>query len=242
MKKESEIQKSIPREILEWVLCIVVAFVLAIIIKYFIFTPTLVKQTSMYPTIFDGDRVWVNRLARTFHSTYERGDIVTLEEPNGGQLSKQQIEDGEVRAQYVEHTGLQWFTYNMLEWGKTSFIKRVIGLPGDHVFIEDGKVYINDELLDESDYLPDWTETPHFYGRNGIKNDFVVPEGYIFAMGDNRGGSMDCRLFGCVPIEKIEGKVVGRIWPLDRFGGIEKSTMTEEEFNKNLKEMNRTEI
>jgi len=52
--------------------------------------------------------------------------------------------------------------------------------------------------------------------------DFVVPEGYIFAIGDNRTQSKDCREFGCIPIEKIEGKVWIRFWPFDVFGKVDK--------------------
>ena len=51
-------------------------------------------------------------------------------------------------------------------------------------------------------------------------SDFVVPEGCIFAMGDNRTRSTDCRAFGCIPLEKIEGKVVLRFWPFDVFGTV----------------------
>ncbi len=235
MSKEPEIKKSIPREILEWIVCILVAFGLAVIIKYFIFTPTLVLQTSMYPTIFSGDRVFVNRLTRTFNIPVERGDIITLERPECETLDPEQIAKGEVKAQYGEHSGLDWVTYNMLEWGKVSYIKRVIGLSGDHILIDDeGSVFVNDEKIDETGYLPDGTITPHAYGEGGIKNDFIVPAGYVFAMGDNRGGSLDCRRFGCVPIDKIEGKVLFRLWPLSRFGAITKSTMTYEEVKKVL--------
>ena len=91
MSEKPEIKKSVPREILEWIVCIAVAFVLAVIIKYFIFTPTLVLQTSMYPTIYSGDRVFVNRLTRTFKLPLERGDIVTLERPSVDILDPEQI-------------------------------------------------------------------------------------------------------------------------------------------------------
>ena len=243
MSHKEAVKKSIPREILEWIVCIVVAFILAVLIKYFIFTPTLVKQPSMFPTIFDGDRVFVNRLVRTFHIPLERGDIITFEKPSTEILDPEQIEKGEVKASYAEYEGFKWFTYNMLEWDKISYIKRIIGISGDHIYISDeGEVYVNDEKIDESNYLPDWTNTPHYYGRGGISNDFIVPEGYVFAMGDNREGSQDCRRFGCIPVEKIEGKVLFRLWPLDRFGSITKSTLTYEEAKKELDKMHRLEL
>ena len=235
-KKEESIQKSIAREIMEWILCIVIAISLALFIKYFLFTPTLVMQNSMYPTIFNGDRVWVNRLARTFKWELHRGDIITLEAPS-------HIVEGQNIAYYPEHKGIDGFVYYVVEWGKTSYIKRIVGLPGDKIKILDGVVYINDEVLDESDYLPEGTPTiidPNVYAH--VEDEFIVPEGYVFAMGDNRSFSTDCRVLGCIPIEKVEGRVVGRIWPLDRFGAIEKSDITFEEVEKHNREVREGKI
>ena len=232
-KSEPE-KKSAIREIMEWILCLVVAFTLAITIKYFLFTPTLVKQSSMYPTIFDGERVFVNRLVRTFKLELNRGDIVTLEAP-------MYLEgNGQVIAHYDEHTGLDWLVYNVMEFGKISYIKRIIGLPGDTVKLENGEVYINGELLDESDYLIDGVETyiSNGYYDSQMPSEFVVPEGYVFAMGDNRSHSRDCRELGCIPLEKIEGRVVGRIWPLNKFGSITKSDMTIDEVKEYNKKAN----
>ena len=109
------------------------------------------------------------------------------------------------------------FSYNVLEIGKTSYIKRVIGLPGDHVQIKNGKVYINEEELEE-DYLQPGIITDD---AEGIFYDIIVPENTVFAMGDNRNSSVDCRGFGCIPLEKIEGKVLIRFWPLNEFGKVE---------------------
>ena len=80
-----------------------------------------------------------------------------------------------------------------------------------------GKVYINGEELQE-DYLQDGVTTDSL---EGPLTDIVVPEGYVFLMGDNRSQSTDCRRFGCIPIEKIESKVWIRFWPLNLFGKIE---------------------
>ncbi len=202
-------EKSVPREILSWIICIVSAFVIALLIKYFIFTPTLVKQGSMTPTILDGERVLINRLVRTFNMEIKRGDIVTLEKP-ASEADETQI------AKYDTIRGLKnKFVYYVLELTKTSYIKRVIGLPGEHIYIANGNVYINDEKLEES-YLEEDLETP----RRGAFYDLVVPEGCVFVMGDNRMGSLDSREFGCVPLDKIEGRVSIRIWPLNKIGKV----------------------
>ena len=108
------------------------------------------------------------------------------------------------------------FTYYVLEINKMSYIKRVIALPGEHVTISDGKIYINGEELKE-DYLQENVITE---AKNPYLTDFIVPEGYIFAVGDNRMYSSDCRVFGCIPIEKIESKVWIRFWPLNLFGPV----------------------
>ena len=212
-------KKSLLREIIDWILCIVAAFVVAIIIKYFIFTPTLVQQRSMTPTVLDGERVLINRIVRTFHMPINRGDIITFESPirnldgSGYAVS----EDG--KAQYGERSGLTDFIlYDLLELKKVSYIKRVIAMSGDHLELtEDGEVYINGEKLEEP-YLPKGLQTP----ITGEFYDVIVPEGYIFVMGDNRRGSSDSREFGCIPLDKVEGRVTYRIWPLTRLGKIDK--------------------
>lgn len=199
------------KEILEWALCIVIAVTLAIIIRYFVGTPTEVRQTSMLPTLREGQRLILNKLPKTFGSVPERGDIITFERPSNTTATM-------VKASYNnEPTNIfSAFTYYVLELGKESFIKRVVGLPGEKVKLQDGKVYIDDKLLDEP-YLAEGVET---YAKNDILTEFTVPEGHIFAIGDNRTGSTDCRDFGCIPLDKVEGIVWIRIWPLDLFGEI----------------------
>ena len=108
-----------------------------------------------------------------------------------------------------------------MEIGKRSYIKRVIALPGEHVEIKDGSVYIDGEELDEP-YLQDGIVTDLYVNTNGVGfDDFVVPENCAFAMGDNRNHSTDCRAFGCIPLEKIESTVAIRIWPLNKWGHVD---------------------
>lgn len=199
------------KETVEWIVCFIIAYAIYLVINYFIGTIAGVKQSSMYPTCHEGDRVVIGRRI-LYNKTLKRGDIVIVESPTVTENNTNTI------ATYDEKTGFAKFAYSVIGIGKMSYIKRVIGLPGEHLFIsEDGYVYINGEKLDES-YLPEGTITP----RLGAVYDVQIPEGYVFCIGDNRAGSMDCRMFGAVPMNKVEGKVIGRIWPLNKLGNIDK--------------------
>ena len=209
------------KEILEWVYCIIIALVLAMLFRYFIGTPTIVKQKSMYPTLIQDERLWLNRWGRTTKTLPERGDIITFEEPAKIKYTASEIDESNPVAQYNDRTGFDWFIHNFLEIGKKSYIKRVIALPGEHVEIKDGSVYIDGEELDEP-YLQDGIVTDLYVNTNGVGfDDFVVPENCVFAMGDNRNHSTDCRAFGCIPLEKIESTVAIRIWPLNKWGHVD---------------------
>lgn len=207
------------KNILEWVYCIIIAVVLALLFRYFIGTPTIVKQVSMYPTLEQNQRLWLNRWGRTTGTLPKRGEIITFEEPSKITYSESEIDLSNPVAKYENRTGWDWFVNNFLEMGsKRSYIKRVIALPGEHVKIENGKVYINGKELEES-YLQSGVVTDVI----GVGfSDFTVPQNCIFAMGDNRNHSTDCRSFGCIPLEKIESTVAFRIWPLNMFGAIDK--------------------
>ena len=212
-------EKSKIKNILEWINCIIIAIILALLFRYYIGTPTIVRMSSMYPTLIENQRLLLNRWTRTTKKIPSRGDIITFEKPSKTNYNAEEIDKANPIAKYEnEHTGL-WskFIYYVLEIGKDSYIKRVIALPGEHVVIKDGKVYINNEELQEN-YLQENVKTE--IRREIGFNDFVVPEYCVFAMGDNRDGSMDCRDFGCIPIEKIESKVWIRITPFDKFGKI----------------------
>lgn len=82
-------------------------------------------------------------------------------------------------------------------------IKRVIGLPGDHVVVKDSRVFINGQPLDE----PYIAQAPLYYG------DWVVTEGHLFVLGDNRNNSNDSKDWGMLPRENVVGKAVLIYWP-----------------------------
>lgn len=203
------------KDIIEWIICIVIAFVLALSIRYFFGTPTIVQQPSMFPTLKPNQRLILNRWARTIKEMPSRGDIITFEAPTSDSYT---YDANDVRAKYSNNPTSAWgkFVYYVLESNKISYIKRVIALPGEHLQIMDGKVYINGEKLEEKYLQPDVTtsiENCPFY-------DLIVPENCVFVMGDNRPKSTDSRKFGCIPLEKIESKVWIRFWPLNLFGKV----------------------
>lgn len=208
------------KNIIEWILCIVIAVVLAILVRYFIGTPTIVKQPSMFPTLKENQRLILSRIGTNMLKQIpERGEIVTFEAPVSNYIPPAEADLENPVAPYddTDRGFFHNFTYNVLGIGKINYIKRVIGLPGEHVKIENGKVYINGEELDEP-YLQDGVVTDSL---DGAFTDITVPEGCVFLMGDNRSQSTDCRRFGCIPLDKLEGKVVLRFWPLNTFGTVE---------------------
>lgn len=217
----SEEKKAQIKDIFEWIYCIIIAVVLALLVRYFVGTPTIVKQTSMYPTFKPNERLILNRLYRTFKTTPQRGDIITFEAPSLTYINGEEadLENPVAIYKYKNKSLFSKFIYNVVEFGKTSYIKRVIALPGEHIEIKGGKVYINGEELKE-DYLAEGVVTDSMSTetvQGGQFLDLIVPEGTVFVMGDNRPNSGDSRRFGCIPYEKIEGKVVLRFWPLNTF-------------------------
>ena len=112
------------------------------------------------------------------------------------------------RLQGPEHGDIIVFAYPRDP--SRDFIKRVIGLPGQTVEIQDGRVYIDGEFIVEN-YIS-------FPDPNGNYGEVEVPEAHVFVMGDNRRNSEDSRFFGFVPYSNIRGKAFLIYWPINRFG------------------------
>lgn len=211
-------ENSKSKEIFEWIVCILIALIIVVLIKAFVGFPTVVSGASMDSTLKDKQRLWVSRIGIEIHKYPKRGDIVTFEAPSTTYITKASYNPDDVTAEYKNDSkGIGEKIKSSIDiFGETSFIKRVIGLPGDHVEIKNKSVYLNGQALEEK-YLDAGTVTD---SAEGFFLDVVVPDGYVYVLGDNREVSGDSRRFGCIPIDKIEGKAVFRFWPLNKLGKV----------------------
>lgn len=159
------------KDILDWLRSILIAIVLALLIRLFLFEVFVVEGRSMYPTLLETERLMVNKLAYRFDQP-SHGDIVVFE----------------------------------FEPGR-DFIKRVIGIEGDKVAIINGRLYVNNFLIDEP-YLLDDMEIEDF-------GPVEVPPGYLFMLGDFRRNSMDSRdpRVGFISLEQLKGRAFFIFWP-----------------------------
>jgi signal peptidase I len=156
-------------------------------IRTFVAQGVYVSSGSMLPTLEVNDRLMVDKLS--YHwSNPERGDIVVFSPTE--ELKRRNLKD--------------------------TFIKRVIGLPGEKVEIKEGRVYVSDRLLQEK-YIDE--KLVYQWGPVTVRsNSYLV-------MGDNRDNSYDSRYWGFVPRNNILGKAVVRYWSPERLGQIDHSPL-----------------
>lgn len=159
---------------------LVTAGILAIGIRTFVAEARYIPSESMLPTLEVQDRLIIEKISYLFKDP-KRGDVVVFQPTEI--LEQQNYKD--------------------------AFIKRVIGIPGDTVVVKDGRVYVNDQELEEN-YI---YETPEYdYGPVSI------PDDHYLVLGDNRNNSYDSHYWGFVPREKLIGKAFVRFWPFNRVG------------------------
>lgn len=182
------------------------------LIRPFVVHAFLIPSQSMEPTLLVGDRLLVNKFVYRIRHPH-RQEIVVFKAPELA-LQKSMKPD------------------------QTDYIKRLIGLPGDLVRVENNLAFVNGKPLSEpylqstsffggrvfpDDYL---NETPwrdvyrnlieHHWGKLWVR----VPEGHYFVLGDNRNNSLDSREWGFVPHAALVGKSLIRFWPFNRIGFI----------------------
>ncbi len=187
---------------------LLVAFLLALLIKTFLIQAFYIPSASMDPTLKVGDRVLVNKLVYHFHGP-RRGDIIVFQDPHPGP----QPHRNPFQAFFHwigEGMGVQTSP-------DKDFIKRVIGLPGDKVRMDDkGVVFVNGVALTEP-YLNSNTDTRPFPASGRQDDTVTVPKDMLFVMGDNRADSNDSRYgLGFIPLDRVVGRAFVIIWPPSR--------------------------
>jgi len=186
------------KEILQWVEAIIIAVVISMLIRGFVFETVLVDGPSMEKTLSSGDRLILFK-AGYYFSPPKRGDIVVL-----------QVHEGTLSFMPLLEK-LPIFKKAIPDLTEIDYIKRGIGVPGDTIEFKDGFVYVNGERLVE----------PYVQGLTyGMERPIKVEENKVFVMGDNRLDSRDSRDIGLIDYDRIRGKAILRIWPLKAFGSI----------------------
>jgi signal peptidase I len=188
--------------LIELVSIVAVALLLALGIQAFLVKPFRIPSESMVPTLTVGQRVLVDRVSYRFTDP-ERGDIIVFKPPRGADDNTCGVEQG----------SLQPCPRPTKERSDTNFIKRVVGLPGERLKVEGGRVVINGKPLDEPYIEPDES-----CGICNLTEEITIPEDHYFVMGDNRGQSADSREWGPVPKEWIIGQAFFTYWPPKRIG------------------------
>jgi signal peptidase I len=181
---------------------LLVALVLAFLLRTFLVQVFYIPSSSMEPTLSVNDRMVVEKVTYRFRDPV-RGEVVVFE---GDEVAGRD-DDRTTGERLVRGVG-QFL--GVVPTSARDFVKRVIGLPGDEVAITDGVVRVNGVVLDE-DYVV--FDDPSDYGP------VVVPEGTLFFLGDNRPNSSDSRRgLGFVPLDHVVGRSVVIIWPFDHAG------------------------
>ncbi|MCG2794459.1 MAG: signal peptidase I [Actinomycetia bacterium] len=197
-----EHRRSLKRSVLEILIIVVIAAVLAVFIQSFALKTFIIPSSSMSPTLQIGDRVMVDRVTYYFRK------------PRGGDIIVFRFPPTEPEAMNTSNP-LYWPFERIGETlrlaNKNSsppYVKRVVATEGETVELRKGILYIDGKKVDEEYVVKDTDD----YGPE------KVPEGMLLCLGDNRANSRDGRFWGMVPIRSVIGRVFLIWWPPSHFG------------------------
>jgi signal peptidase I len=192
-------------QITELIVIVAMALAIALAVQWLLVKPYRIPSGSMEPTLDVGQRVLVNRISHRLGSEPNVGDIITFHPPAGA-------DDVPPRCG-VQQPDNEACPRPTSERSHQTFIKRVVGVPGDRIAIRDGHVVRNGRLQKEPFINP-------CGGGQGcdLPRPMTVPKGYVFLMGDNRGASDDSRFWGPVPDDWVIGNAFATYWPPKRIG------------------------
>lgn len=185
----------------EWSEALIVAIVLALIIRTFVFQAFKIPSGSMLDTLLIGDHLLVNKFIFGTQIPFSDKRILALRSPERGDV---------IVFEFPEDEGKSYFQ-------RRDFIKRVIGLPGDLVEIRGKQVFINGQpySVDQEVYKDD-NMLPASVGPRDFMTPFKVPDNQYFVLGDNRDFSYDSRFWGFVDDSKIKGLAFIKYWSWNR--------------------------
>lgn len=184
-------KKSVLRE---WVESIVVAFLLAVLVRIFFFELYKIPTTSMVPTLIPGDRILVSKFVYGPRIPFIGLKIPGYRKPQRGEVI--------VFVSPAERD--------------KAYVKRVVGLPGEKLEINHGSIYINGKELT----LPSITKNFYYnFGEYGQEGKIIeIPDNCYFVLGDNSASSRDSRYWGFLNFKDILGKAILIWWPPKRIG------------------------
>jgi len=203
----------------ETIKTVIYAILIALVIRTFAFEPFNIPSGSMIPSLLVGDYLFVSK----YSYGYSRHSLPFSLPLIPGRVFSSEPQRGDVAV------------FKLPKDNETDYIKRIVGLPGDRIQMREGRLYINDQLVDRRALAPYPTrgrlgsiiQSPHYvetlpnrvehrllekggdqfeYDNTGV---FTVPEGHIFGMGDNRDDSLDSRSLrdvGYIPMENLVGR------------------------------------
>jgi signal peptidase I len=204
--------KSAMRSIVELVVIVAVALGLALGVQALIIKPYRIPSGSMEPTLIEGQRVLVNRIAMDFSEPHV-GGIYVFHPP----AVAEQMECGPTA--HMVTPGAAACSAPVPEKASANFIKRIVAGPEDEIYVKEGHVFRKAAgtrrfVVEKDSYIKACGSSPECDFTKPIK----IPRGHWFMMGDNRGDSDDSRYWGPVPTGWIIGQAVATYWPPDRIG------------------------
>ena len=188
----SEMASSTKSKIREYAEAIILALILALFIRTFVVQAFKIPSPSMVPTLLVGDHILVNKFLFGFKTPFSDDKIMALREPKRGDV----------------------IVFRYPRDRKLDFIKRCVGVGGETVEVREKQVFINGEPIDfpQAVFLD---EGSLLTGRDTF-GPVTVPEGKVFAMGDNRDNSNDSRFWGFVDLADVKGKAIVIYWSWDK--------------------------
>lgn len=191
--KNNDLKQSKRKSIIrDWVESIVVAFILAMIIRTFVVQAFKIPTGSMRPTLLEGDVILVNKFLYGAKVPFIDLRLPKVTQPKRGDV----------------------IVFIYPEDPKKDFIKRLVGLPGETVEIRKGTLYIDDRPVEDSIF-----NKRYYYNRGDFGEEdkkIIVPRDRFFVLGDNSASSQDSRYWGFVPGKNILGKAMLIYWPPHR--------------------------